>query len=104
MGRAHFLLHPNCPYGLLVLFLGFWFVVSNMQLLRNTYFGVNTNAEHRMEHLVRTVEHILKLPDYATMLVCVGFRYLRGGFDLGGSVINSRHDMNTRGWLWCVNW
>ena len=32
--------------GLLVFFLGFTFVVFNMQLLRNTRFGVNTNAEH----------------------------------------------------------
>ena len=32
--------------GLLVLFLGFRLVVFDMQLLQNTCFGVNTNAEH----------------------------------------------------------
>lgn len=49
VSRAQFLLFPNCSCTLLVLFVGFWmncFVVFDMQLLRNTYFGVNTCTVH----------------------------------------------------------
>jgi hypothetical protein len=44
-----------------------------------------------MERLVRTVENVFNLPDYATMVVCAScrLRYRRGGFGLGDSIIDS---------------
>ena len=62
---------------------------------------MNTNVEP--EHLVRTVEYILKLRDYATMVVCVGFRYLRGALP-SVAVLSTVDiiDKNMSGWLWSV--
>lgn len=60
---------------------------------------MNTNVEHP----VRTMEYILKLPDYATMVVCVSFRYLCGA--LASVAVLSTVDMidkKTSGWLWSV--
>lgn len=80
-----------------------YFVVFDMQLLRNTYFGVNTYSEHNKERLVRTMEHILNLPNYPTMMVCGSFGYRSGSFGPGDSVMGSRHDKDMSGWLWGVN-
>lgn len=60
---------------------------------------MNTNVEHP----VRTMEYILKLPDYATMVACVSFRYLCGA--LSSVAVLSTVDIidkKTSGWLWSV--